>query len=204
MRLKEKKCKGIGKAKGFKGCGKMTMWRKYGLCTSCYADFILNTDVGRVLLEKAQLKASKPRRELEEAEKEMRRDKKLPQVLAQTQTVFNRYIRLRDEGRPCISSGVPWRSNFDAGHLFSVKQYSALRFDERNCHAQSIGENRFNEGNFEDYLLNVKHRIGETAFKELQEKAEQSKRSIHKWDIDHVLEIKKHYQEKIKKLKSKL
>ena len=201
MKLNEKKCKGIGKAKGFQGCGKMTMWRKYGLCSSCYADFILNTDTGRILLEKAQLKASKPRRELEEAEKEMKQSKKLPVVIQQTQIVFNRYIRLRDKGKSCISSGVPWRPDFDAGHLFSVKQYSSLRFDEMNCHAQSIGDNRFKEGNFEDYLLNVKHRIGEAAFNELQKRAEQSKRGVHKWDIDHVMEIKKLYQEKIKKLK---
>lgn len=203
MKIKEKKCKGAGKAKGFNGCGKMTLWRKYGLCTSCYADFILNTDVGRIMLEKAQIKASRPRMELMEAEKERYKEKRLPQVLAQTQIVFNRYIRLRDKGKPCISSGSPWRSDFDAGHLFSVKQFSSLRFDEYNCHAQSIGDNRFNDGNFQDYLLNVKNRIGEIALENLKERAENSKRTINKWDIDHVLEIKKYYQQKIKDLEQK-
>lgn len=190
----------MNKAQGYKGCGKMTLWRKYGLCHSCLADFMLNTDVGKMLLERATLKAKRPRLELEKAERERKEERRLPQVLAQTQIVFNKYIRLRDKGKPCISSGVPWRSDFDAGHLFSVKQFSSLRFDERNCHAQSIGDNRFNDGNFQDYLLNVKNRIGENAFRELEKRAEESKRTITKWDIDHVMELKKYYQAKIKEL----
>lgn len=201
MKNKEKPCKGIGKAKSVKGCGKITMWRKYGLCSSCYADFILNTDYGRTLLQKATSTAIKPRMEIEELRKEYKESKRLPEVLKQTQIVFNKYIRLRDKYKPCISSGSPWRPDFDAGHLFSVKQYSALRFNEMNCHGQSIGDNRFKEGNFENYIINVKDRIGCEEFDKLQKQAEDSKKIIKKWSIQEVEEIKKYYQSKIKQLK---
>ncbi len=67
---KQKPCKGIGKAKGFDGCGKETYKRTYGLCPSCYADWLLSTPEGKEKLTKATIKAIKPRLELEEAIKE--------------------------------------------------------------------------------------------------------------------------------------
>ena len=69
---------------------------------------------------------------------------------------------------------------------------------------RALGDNRFNDGNFQDYLLNVKNRIGEIALENLKERAENSKRTINKWDIDHVLEIKKYYQQKNKGLGAKI
>jgi hypothetical protein len=62
--------------------------------------------------------------------------------IAAAQKEFNAYIRLRDQlaGHPCISSGRPlnWNGNaVDAGHYRSRGSAPHLRFDERNCHAQS-------------------------------------------------------------------
>lgn len=137
---------------------------------------------------------------LTKAIKEKKERQRLPEALKQTQIIFNEYIRLRDRHKPCISSNNPWKSDFDAGHLFSVKQYSELRFDEDNVHGQSIQDNRFKEGNFEDYIVNVRYRIGDDRLKELLKSAEISKQRPYKWTLDELSKIRKKYKQKIKEL----
>lgn len=62
-----------------------------------------------------------------------------------TQDVFNRMIRLLDEGKPCISCGRSQCGTYwDAGHYRSVGSCPELRFDPRNCHLQGSGCNRAN------------------------------------------------------------
>jgi len=62
-----------------------------------------------------------------------------------TQQVFNRMIRLLDEGKPCISCGrSQCGSYWDAGHYRSVGSCPETRFDPRNCHIQGSGCNRAN------------------------------------------------------------
>lgn len=124
----------------------------------------------------------------------------LSKVLKQTQIVFNKYIRLRDKGKRCISSNIPYKYDFDAGHLFSVKQYSGIRFNELNVHGQSILDNRYKEGNFESYIISVQDRIGIDKYRELEKMAMECKRTPKKWSIPEVLEIKRHYLEKCKEL----
>jgi hypothetical protein len=198
-----KKCKGSGKALGY-GCGELVdvRFRKYGLGTTCcYANWLYSSEEGKQMIEKATLKATAPRVELEKATNTSKDRKRLPVVLKQTQVVFNEFIRLRDKDKPCVSSGFPLGSLYDAGHCYSVKQFSGLRFNEYNVHAQSIGDNRFNEGNVEQYILNLESRIGSEQTEILKELAIQEKRNPKKWTIEEVLEIKKEYQTKLKALK---
>lgn len=62
-----------------------------------------------------------------------------------TQDVFNRMIRLLDEGKPCISCGRSQCGTYwDAGHKRSVGSCPELRFDPRNCYLQGSGCNRAN------------------------------------------------------------
>lgn len=51
-----KKCRGIGKAKGF-GCGNTKEMHKYNLCKECLKDFIFNSDQGKEILEKSKIRA---------------------------------------------------------------------------------------------------------------------------------------------------
>jgi hypothetical protein len=202
MQPKKKPCKGNrAETKGL-GCDKPTFHRIYGLgkMCGCYSDWLLNTEAGKLKMQKAIIKAKEPRLRLQEAQREDKLQKSLPIALKATQIVFNKYIRLRDKGKNCISSDVPYRSDFDAGHLYSVKQFSGLRFNESNVHGQSIGDNRFNEGNFAHYLINVKNRIGQKAFNNLQKEAEFYKVNPKKWTLDELSEIRKEYINKIKLL----
>ena len=87
----------------------------------------------------------------------------LPKLLEKTQKVVNAYIRKRDEGLPCISCGS-YNGNQD-GHYFTVKGYSALRFNEWNIHLQCAGCNMFKHGNQAMYRIGLVERIGEKAVK---------------------------------------
>ena len=173
----------------------------YGFECGCYAEWLYTSEEGKAMIEKATIKATKPRKEMETAVREDVQRKRLPVVLKQTQKVFNEYIRLRDKDQYCISSGFPLGAQYDAGHCYSVKQFSGLRFNEYNVHAQSVGDNRFNEGNVEQYILNLESRIGSEQADILKELAVQEKRNPKKWTIEEVLEIKKEYQTKLKALK---
>lgn len=197
---KEKPCKGTGLAKGY-GCGKPTKYRVYGLGKMCcYADWLLNSENGKIKLEKATLKATKNSRELAEKKLERKARNSLGALIEQTQIIFNKYIRLRDKGKPCISSGIPYKDDFDAGHCFPVSTYAGLRFNEYNVHGQSVQDNRFKSGNQVDYLINLPKRIGEERFDRLLKEAENYKKNGYKFTRQELCQIQEKYKAKIKEL----
>lgn len=123
--------------------------------------------------------------------------------MAAAQKEFNIFIRLRDQlaGHPCISSGRPlnWTGNaVDAGHYRSRGSAPHLRFDERNCHAQSKQENRYASGNVVDYRLGLIARIGLEAVEALE--CDQEPR---RWSIDDLKQIKATYAAKVRDLKAR-
>lgn len=202
MNPKPKPCKGIGRAKGFKGCGQVTPYRQYGLCPSCRAEWLLTTDDGKLVLERATLKATKARRELEQAEKEHNERKSLPNLLQQTKNAVHRYVRARDQGKPCISCGTPWRSNFQAGHCYKAELFSTLKYDyKRNIHGQCEQCNIRKRGNESNYHLRLPDRIGQEAYDQLREDAKRDKHPDFKWDREELKQIIKTVQTLYKNLK---
>lgn len=121
-----------------------------------------------------------------------------------TQQAFNEFIRLRDQiaGHPCISSGRPldWSGNaVDAGHYRSRGSAPHLRFDERNCHAQSKQDNRFLSGNIADYRIGLIERIGLSAVVLLE-----ADQTIKKYTIEDLQAIKKHYRALVREMKKQM
>ncbi|NNA37470.1 ninG protein [Pseudomonas lundensis] len=117
------------------------------------------------------------------------------------QQAFNEFIRWRDRsaGRACISSGRPldWSGNqTDAGHYRSVGSAPHLRFDERNCHAQSKQDNRFLSGNAVDYRIGLIARIGLAAVEALE-----ADQSVKKYTIDELKALTAHYRALTRELK---
>ena len=122
-------------------------------------------------------------------------------LLREAQTAFNKFIRARDQlaGHRCISSGreLDWSGNaVDAGHYRSTGSAPQLRFNERNCHAQSKQDNRFLAGNAVDYRIGLIARIGLQAVEALEADNEPKK-----YTIDDLKAIKSHYVAKLKDLK---
>lgn len=147
----------------------------------------------------------KKQRDLKKGKKDWRKEKKKRKEALKTtsdyvrelQVVFNTYIRLRDKNKPCISSGRPLNSKFDAGHFFSTGSYPELRFNEDNVHGQSVHDNRDKHGNLIDYREGLINRIGIDRVNKLYE----LKNIPRKYTIPELKELKVYYKEKIKELK---
>jgi hypothetical protein len=74
---------------------------------------------------------------------------------------FNRFIRLRDAGNPCISCGaVSTDIQYHAGHFVPAGSCTALRFNEKNCHLQCARCNLFKSGNLAEYRDGLIRKIG--------------------------------------------
>jgi hypothetical protein len=120
--------------------------------------------------------------------------------MKEAQAAFNAFVRERDRqaGFPCISSGRPldWTgNNVDAGHYRSRGSAPHLRFDERNCHAQSKQDNRYGAGRAVDYRIGLIARIGLEAVEALE-----ADNKPRKWTIDELKAIKATYKAKLRAL----
>ena len=123
-------------------------------------------------------------------------------LIAEADRAFCAYIRFRDQlaGYLCISSGKPldWSgNNVDAGHYRSRGSAHHLRYDERNCHAQSKHDNRYISGNAVDYRIGLIARIGLAEVEALE--ADKKPRKYSNYDL---IAIKAKYVAKLKALKA--
>ena len=118
--------------------------------------------------------------------------------LRELQTVFNKYVRLRDYGKPCISCGNILRGKYDAGHCYSVGAYPNLRFDEDNVHGQCVACNQHRHGNLNEYVINLPKRIGKKRYKELINRRNEPKN----YTVSEVKEMIALYKLKCKEIES--
>ena len=87
-------------------------------------------------------------KEWKERKKKMKQDLLTVQDLMKiAQVHFNRYIRERDKGKPCISCGQELKGKFDAGHFWSSGGHKSVTFDENNVHGQCVACNQHKHGN---------------------------------------------------------
>lgn len=158
---------------------------------------------GLAIKDVNQAKARKSLAQVERREIKVRKEKlkSRGEHMREAQQAFNEYIRTRDRaaGHLCISSGKPldWSGNAaDAGHYRSVGSAPHLRFDERNCHAQSKQDNRFLSGNAVDYRIGLIARIGQEAVDALE-----ADQSVRKYSVEQIKGIKAYYRAKTRELK---
>lgn len=83
----------------------------------------------------------------------------------EAQAAFNRYIRARDRGKPCICCGrsqgdIKHGGAVDAGHYRSRGSAPGLKFNLFNCHSQLAYCNRYLSGNAVGYRAGLIERIG--------------------------------------------
>ncbi|BFT63255.1 recombination protein NinG [Pseudomonas moorei] len=150
-------------------------------------------------------KARKSLFQIGRAEIKVRKDalKTRGEWVRDAQKAFNEFIRVRDQlaGHACISSGRPldWAGNaVDAGHYRSVGAAPHLRFDERNCHAQSKQDNRYLSGNAIDYRIGLIKRIGLAEVEALE-----SDQTVRKYTIEDLKTITAEYRAKTRELRRK-
>lgn len=138
-------------------------------CKQCRAYFSPINSLQLVCSYKCALKFNS-KREINKRVKALKKNIKTKSNYLNTlQVIFNTYIRLRDRGKVCISCNVKLTAKYDAGHFYSVKNYSFLRFNEDNVHGQCSACNQHLHGNLIEYSRQLKLRIGEKRFIELEE-----------------------------------
>jgi len=201
--IKQKPCKGTGKAKGY-GCNDKVLKRKYGLCMNCYPTWLFNSEEGKELVQKHTLKATAPRQKLQNALEEYKEERSLSWLLINTRTWCHKYIRLRDKGRDCVSCGHEWNPNHQAGHWKKAELYSTLKFDELNIHNQCMGCNLMKDGNVQQYADRITLRITEADKAKIEQMAKDEKKNSFKWDRIKLNETREYYKDKYNKLKKEL
>lgn len=115
--------------------------------------------------------------------------------LKDLQVVFNKYIRLRDAGLPCISCGRNSGAKMNAGHYLSVGAHPELRFDEANCHIQCEHCNSYKSGNQAQYRPRLIAKVGQAEVDRLEGPQQQLKLTI-----EEIQELIAKYKTKVKEL----
>jgi hypothetical protein len=120
----------------------------------------------------------------------------MKKLKAKLKVVFNKYIRLRDQHKGCISCGGPVQQ---AGHYYSTSQcpQPSMVFNEQNVHGQCIRCNIFLEGNRQGYTQGLRRRYGEDVLMSLD-----VKRSIHQdpWRAFEYEAMIRHYTKLVKEM----
>ena len=143
---------------------------KVAKCKICKQPYIKRNSLQKVCSVECAIKLSKEqaRKKREKLDKQARLESKKRlsalkeenktkgQLIKETQEAVNRYIRVRDENKECISCGKPLVSErlgggFDAGHYRSRAHLRYLRFYTLNIHGQCKRCNRYLGGNYHEY-----------------------------------------------------
>ena len=112
------------------------------------------------------------------------------------QVIFNKFIRLRDKDKGCISCNKPLNTKFDAGHFYSTGSYPELRFNEMNVHGQCVHCNQHKRGNLIEYQDGLEQRYSYGTIATLK-----ALRNVpRKYTIIELKELKIYYRKEIKSL----
>ena len=114
----------------------------------------------------------------------------IPNLTKKAQDAFNKWIRMRDEGLPCISCGS-MNAN-QGGHFLSAGHHSAFRFSEINCNLQCTKCNCFLGGNLLNYREGMIKKYGLERVLMLENAAKLKK--AKKWSRFELLAICQMYK----------
>lgn len=140
------------------------------------------TKHNKTTLEKKKAKAKK---EFKENDKST--------LLKLAQTVVNKYIRLRDLNKPCISCGHLGDRQIHAGHYRPMGNNQQLRFYTLNIYAQCSICNNYKSGNLAEYRLNLIKKIGLAKVEEIEANQERGS-----YSVEYLQRLIKVFRKKIK------
>ena len=160
---------------------------------------------------KAAAKRIKEQKEAEKAGRKRRQEKReslksKSRLDKEAQSAFNRYIRLRDEGKECVSCGntLLGKSNYltgsaiDASHYRSRGAASHLKFNVFNVHSACTRCNRQLSGNAVEYRIRLIERIGLERVERLE-----SDNEPRRFDIPYLQRIKSIFTRKARVLEKR-
>lgn len=97
---------------------------------------------------------------------------------ADAQKAVNEYVRLRDQGKPCISCQKSWDTTFQAGHYRSRGAAPQLALDPRNIAGQCVQCNLHKHGNQAAFRLGLIEREGVAHVEAIESENEPLKLSV--------------------------
>jgi hypothetical protein len=152
------------------------------------------------IIHSNNLKKQKEQRQWKQ-EKAVLKDniKTLSQYEGDAKKVFQKYVRMRDKDKPCISCNNLNATDWAGGHFYSAGMYSGLMFDERNCHKQCNSHcNKFLSGNLLEYRKGLIKRFGKDFVDELDQISNEKRN--YKYTKQELIAKKLQYDLKIKEL----
>ena len=175
--IKEKICKGNGKAKLFQGCDTLTKVEhlKYGLCQKCYRRWLTSDDENAKKTFQSFIIANKKlfQKEVKTKERELKDEINTSDVMKLADTYFSRYIRLKHSSEglcSCYTCGnIKEIKDVDNGHYLK-REHKATRFHENNCRPQCKtcnGDTKHN-GRQIEFRENLVNEIGIDAVEQLE------------------------------------
>lgn len=174
MKIKQKKCRN---------------------CKCLFTPFNTTTIVCSLECSIELTKANREKKEKKDwrAEKKRRKEalKTKSDYLKELQVVFNKWVRLRDEGDNCISCNKPAKKE-NAGHYRSVGGNPELRFEPLNCNLQCEYCNTYLHGNLIDYRINLINKIGLDKVEWLE-----SKHEPKHYTVQELKELKEYYKKRL-------
>lgn len=133
---------------------------------------VCSYDCGAILAKQLQAKQANRKAAEDRKAHRLRKASARPRAkrLAAAQAAFNRYIRARDTGKPCVSCGHPddGTRQRQAGHYKPAGSNPSLRFDEANTHSQCARCNNHLSGNLVPYREELARRIGQAELDRLE------------------------------------
>lgn len=196
----KRKCKSCKKFKPVQGG--IVAGLGFFCSNDCRIEFGINN--AAKVRDKAKEQKAKAQRKQDKIRKE--KLKTAGDYIKEAQIAVNRYVRLRDHNKPCIScnsmpsdSDLLTGSRFDAGHYRSRGAASHLRFNVLNIHKQCVKCNRFNSGNVVDYRINLINRIGLDNVERLENDNEP-----RKFTIEYLKRVKKIFNKRARFYEKKI
>jgi len=125
------------------------------------------------------------------------------EYIKEAQTAVNKYIRMRDHGKQCISCGsLPEQKlggSMDAGHYRSRGSAGHLRYNVFNIHSQCKKCNRFGSGNAVDYRIELIKRIGLDRVERIE-----NDNQYRKFTIDYLKRVKRIFNKRARLYENRL
>lgn len=109
------------------------------------------------------------------------------------QTVVNKYVRLRDQEKPCISCKHSGDRQFHAGHFIPQGNNQQLRYYTLNIWKQCSICNNYLSGNLVPYRANMIEKLGLEKVEEMEANQERGN-----YTIEYLERLIKVFRKKIK------
>lgn len=138
----------------------------------------------------------------EKLRKDKERVKPLSKSLAEAQAVINRYVRLRDAKKGCVSCDKPatWQGQWHCSHFHPRGRSSKLRFNLWNMHKSCSVCNSHLSGNLRQYEPELIKRIGIDKFNWMEENASVPT----KYNAEYLKRLKKIFSKRAKRYQSSI